>query len=53
MPESHESSGGFESAAMGWLSENREQPPVSALFAVWRQGACSQSENSATVKMGI
>ena len=33
--------------------KNRGQTPVSALFAVWRQCACSQSENSATVKMGI
>ncbi len=34
MPESHESSGGFESAALGWLSENRGQPQ-SSLKEAW------------------
>ena len=54
MPESHESSGGFESAAMGWLSENRgETRFLLFLRCGWRQGACSQSVNSATVEMGI
>ena len=54
MPESHESSGGFESAALGWLSENRgETRFLLFLRCGWRQCACSQSANSATVEMGI